>query len=192
MISFNSKISKKVLSYFLLNPQAEMYLNEMARKFEVDRGNLARKLAEWEKEGIIKKRQRGNLSLYKTQKTPKGQFESLQTNEKYPLLQEMKKIAQKSFGLEEELRKALGKIEGISRAIIFGSYAKDKLEMESDIDLLLVGSHNFLETQKEIVRLQKKIDREINVIDMTEKEFAKEKKKELIKNILSQKHIRII
>jgi predicted nucleotidyltransferase len=179
MISFNSKISKKVLSYFLLNPQAEMYLNEMARKFEVDRGNLARKLAEWEKEGIIKKRQRGNLSLYKT-------------NEKYPLLQEMKKIAQKSFGLEEELRKALGKIEGISRAIIFGSYAKDKLEMESDIDLLLVGSHNFLETQKEIVRLQKKIDREINVIDMTEKEFAKEKKKELIKNILSQKHIRII
>ena len=179
MISFSSKISQKVLIYFLLNPEAELYLNEMARKFDVDRANLSRKLTEWEKEGLLNKRQLGNLSLYKI-------------NRKYPLLREVQNIVKKSFGLEVELKKTLDKIKGIKKAIVFGSYAKDKMEMESDIDLLLVGSHDFLETQKVIVKLQKKLDREINVIDMTENEFAKAKKQELIKNILSHKHIKII
>jgi hypothetical protein len=35
------------------------------------------------------------------------------------------------------------------------------MEAESDIDVLLVGSHNSLDIQKEIVNLQKNINREI-------------------------------
>lgn len=179
MINFNSKIARKVLTYFLLNPQAEMYLNEMANKFNLDRGNLTKKLAEWEKEDILIKNKMGNLSLYKI-------------NKKYPLLTEMRKIAQKSFGLENKLKEALGKIKGLQMAVIFGSYAKDKLNAESDIDLLLVGSHNFLKTQKEIVKLQKYFDREFNIIDMTKEEFKKKKDKELLQDIFKNKHIRLI
>lgn len=179
MISFNSKIAQKVLAYFLLNPEAELYLNEMAEKFEVNRGNLSRKLTEWEKEGILIKNKKGNLSLYKI-------------NKKYPLLKEVKKIVQKTFGLEKELKQAFKKIKGIKKAIIFGSYAQNKLSSESDIDLLLVGSHNFLKVQKEIIKLQKQFDREVNVIDMTEKEFEKKKNNEFVKNILKNKNIRLI
>ena len=79
MINFRSKITQKVLSYFLLNPEEEMYMNEMVRKFAVDRGNLVRKLSEWEKEGLLTKTKRGNLSLYTI-------------NKRYSLLEEMKKI----------------------------------------------------------------------------------------------------
>lgn len=179
MINFNSKIAKKVLTYFLLNPQVEMYLNEMSNKFNVDRGNLTKKLVEWEQEGILSKNKIGNLSIY-------------QINRKYPLLAEMRKIAQKSFGLENELKEILKEIKGLKIAIIFGSYAQDTLSAESDIDLLLVGSHNFLKTQKEIVKLQRRFDREINVIDMTEKEFEKKKGGELLKNVFKNKHIRLI
>lgn len=179
MINFNSKIAQKVLTYFLLNPQAEMYLNEMANKFNVDRGNLTKKLAEWEREGILFKNKTGNLSIY-------------QINKKYPLLAEIKKIAQKSFGLENELKKILKKIKGLKIAVIFGSYAQNRLGAESDIDLLLVGSHNFLKTQEEVVKLQRQFDREINVIDMTEKEFEKKKNGELLKNVFKNKHIRLI
>jgi predicted nucleotidyltransferase len=179
MINFNSKIAQKVLAYFLLNPQAEMYLNEMANKFKVDRGNLTKKLAEWEKKGILFKDKIGNLSVYRI-------------NKKYPLLTEMKKIAQKSFGLENEIKKVLKKIKGLKIVVIFGSYVQDKLSTESDIDLLLVGSHNFLKTQEEIVKLQRQFDREINVIDMTEKEFEKKKNSELLQNVFKNKHIRLI
>jgi len=179
MINFNSKITQKVLGYFFLNPQSVMYLNEMARKFNVNRGNLSRKLTEWVNEGILTKDVKGNLSLY-------------QINKKYPLLSEMKKIAQKSFGLEKEIKQALCKIKGLKQAYIFGSYANNKLGVESDIDLLLIGSYSFMEAQRKIIELQSRFDREINSIDMTEKEFKAKKDEDLIKNIFNNKHIRII
>jgi len=180
MINFRSKIAQKVLSYFLLNPEEEMYVNEMARKFVVNRGNLVRKLAEWEREGILTKTERGNLSLYKI-------------NKKYSLLEEMKKIAQKKFGLEEQLKKVLKGVKGLKMAFIFGSYAEDKLETESDIDLLLIGSHNALNVQRGIIRLQEEFDREINVVDMTEVELKEKKQKsEFVKNIFNNKYIQII
>ncbi|MFA6106648.1 MAG: nucleotidyltransferase domain-containing protein [Patescibacteria group bacterium] len=179
MLNFKSKITKEVLGYLLLNPREELYLNEMSRKFGLDRGNLARKLAELEKEGIIVKNKKGNLSLYKI-------------NRGYPFLAELKKIFQKSYGLENLLKEKLKKIKGLNMAVIFGSYANDRLSAESDIDLLLVGSHKSLDAQAEIAELQKKFGREINIIDMTEKEFGKKKKAELLKNILINKHIRLI
>jgi len=179
MINFNSKITQKVLPYFFLNQEKEMYLNEIARKFAVDRANLSRKLSEWTAQGILQKNKMGNLSMYKI-------------NKKYPMFSEMKKMIEKSFGLERKLRQSLEKIKGLKSAYIFGSYAQDVLSAESDIDLLLVGSHDFLGVQKEIIKLQKFFDREINVIDMTEEELNKKKKSELIKNIFANKNIKLI
>lgn len=181
MINFKSKISQKVLEYFFVNAQAEMYLNEMARKFDIDRGNLVKKLVEWEKEGLMLKNKKGNLSLYKI-------------NRNYPFLPEIKRIFKKSFGLENALKEKLERLKGIKQAIIFGSYAKDKLSAESDIDLLLIGNHSALEAQKIVLPLQKQLQRELNIVDLTEKEFAQRKKKndEFIKSIFSGKIIKII
>jgi predicted nucleotidyltransferase len=180
MITFNSKITQKVLSYFLLNPDEELYMNEIVKKFGVDRGNLVRKLAEWEKEGILTKTKHGNLSLYKI-------------NKNYSLLDEMGKISQKSFGLENKLKTILSKIKGLKSAYIFGSYANSKLEPESDIDLLLIGSHKSLDTQRKLIDIEKELNREINIVDMTELEFKKKKKNnDFIKNILNNKYIQII
>ena len=181
MINFKAKITQAILGYFFINPRSEMYLNEMARKFKVDRGNLARKLAELEKEGILLKNKKGNLSLYTV-------------NRDYPFLPELKKIFIKSFGLEHELKERLKNIKGIKTAIIFGSYAKDKLSAESDIDILLIGGHSVLEAQKAVLPLQKRLRREFNIIDLTEKEFTKRKKDkdEFIDNIFKGKIIKII
>ncbi len=180
MINFRSKIAQKVLSYFLLNPEEELYVNEMVRKFGVDSGNLVRKLLEWEKEGIFIKTKRGNLSLYKI-------------NERYSLLDEMEKIAQKKFGIEKQLKINLEKVKGLKMAFVFGSYAKNTLESESDIDLLLVGSHGALKAQKEIIKLQEEFNREINIIDMTESEFEEKRQKDdFLKEIFNNKYIQII
>mgnify|MGYP003394870756 CR=1 FL=1 len=179
MINLKSKITQAVLGYFFINSRAELFLNEMARKFKVDRGNLVRKLAELEKEGILLKNKKGNLSLYTV-------------NREYPFLPEFKKIFIKSFGLENELKERLKGIKGIKTAIIFGSYAEDKLSAESDIDLLLVGSHKLLDAQREITKLQSRIDREINVIDMTEEEFRRKKNEDFLINVLNGKIIKLI
>lgn len=179
MINFKSKIAQAVLGYFFINSKSEMYLNEMVRKFKVDRGNLTRKLAELEREGVLVKNQKGNLSLYSL-------------NRRYPFLPEFKKIFLKSVGLEYILKERLKQVKGVKAAIIFGSYAENKLSAESDIDLLLVGSHSALAAQKELNDLQSRIDREINAIDMTEEEFERKKHDDFLKHVLSGKIIKLI
>lgn len=179
MINFKSKITKKVLGYFLLNTEAELYLNEIAKKFAVDRGNLVKKLAEWQKERILEKSRRGNLSLYKI-------------NPSYPFLNELRGWARKSFGLEEELRSELKKINGLKEAYIFGSYAQNTMTPDSDIDLLLVGEHVSLDATRRIIPFMKKYDREINITDYTSKEFEVEKNKnDFLRAIFKKKTIKL-
>lgn len=181
MINFRSKITKRVLSYLLLNQDAELYLNEMAVKFDVDPGNLARKLNEWEREGIVQKRKRGNLSLYRA-------------NIKHPLYKELRAITEKQFGLEDALRSTLKQVIGAKQAYVFGSYAKSAMNAESDVDVLAIGSHKAVDIQRLIVQLQKRFDREINVVDMTEKEFIKRKKSRdpFIKSVFESKVIKLL
>jgi len=181
MIIFRSKITRQVLPYLLLNPQSELYLNEIVVKFGVDRGNLVKKLAEWEHDGIVRKRKRGNLSLY-------------HINKQHPLYRELRAITEKQFGLEDALRSALKQISGIKQANIFGSYAKGTMGPESDVDVLVVGSHKAADVQRRLTAIQKKFDREINVVDMTERELEKRKKARdpLVVRIFSSRNIRLL
>ena len=100
----------------------------------------------------------------------------------------------KTLGFEKNLQESLNNVQGISQVIVFGSYAQDQLNIHSDIDLLVIGEHSVLKTQKIFSALQKKTGREINPIHMDPKEFNERKKKNdpLIKNILQSKHIRLI
>ena len=115
-------------------------------------------------------------------------------NKKLALYKEYKTIVLKTIGLEQKLKDALTDIKGIKKAYIFGSYAEDKMDASSDIDIIVIGDQDTILIQKRISQLQKFMDREINVINITEKEFTlKEKKKDpFILNILKKKKIEII
>jgi len=181
MFEFRSKITIKVLRYFLLNQKRRHYVNELAGLLEVDQGNFFRKLKELEHEGILVSEMVGNQRYY-------------ELNKKYPLLRELKHFFRAKYGIEEMLKQKLSKLKGLREAYIFGSYAKDSLQQESDIDLLLVGEHSSLEAKRLILPLMKEIQREINIVDFSSAEFKKKKKAgdEFLKNIFSQKKIKII
>jgi predicted nucleotidyltransferase len=181
MISLKSEAAKKLLNYFFLNPEENLYVNEMSRNLGVDKRNLVKKVKELESEGIIRCQKRGNLKLYSI-------------NKDYPLYQEYKKIIMKTTGLEEQLRQILKGVDGVREAYIFGSYARNAMEPHSDIDLLVVGSHRIMALQKMVYKLQKESGREINTVNLGEKEFKKKIKDndQFISGILKQKHIRII
>lgn len=180
MISLRAKNTKAILGYMFLHEDAELYVNEMARKFSLDDGNLSRKLKELEREGILKCRERGHECYYSL-------------NRNYPLLKEYKGIVLKTVGLEQKLRGALRRIFGIKEAFIFGSYAGGTMDASSDIDLLVVGEHDTLALQKEITALQKEVDREINVISMDADDYkAKLKKDSFLKSLVKKKKNRIV
>jgi predicted nucleotidyltransferase len=181
MIKFNSKITVKILDYFFLNPQKKRYINELADIIEVDVGNLFRKLKELESEGIFSSESQGNQKYYFL-------------NKNYPLLKELKKIFEAKYGLTNILKEKLLQLKNLREAYIFGSYAKDSLQQESDIDVLLIGNHSSIEAQKLIIPIQKTIGREVNVIDITKQDFDERKKRkdEFINNIFSDKVIKLI
>jgi len=180
MLEYRSQITKKVLGYFFLNPERKHYINELSAILEVDPGNLFRKLKELEQEGVLQSETRGNQKYFSL-------------NKKYPLLHELKKIYNSKYGVENILKEKIRKLKGLQSAWIFGSYAKDTFQQESDIDLLLVGNHPTLEAKRLILSLKKELGREINIVDMAEKEFQSRQKKkdDFLKNIFSQKTIKI-
>lgn len=180
MISFKSKITVKLLDYFFINPEAERYVNELAVLLKLDPKNLYRKLEELEKEGIFRSKFRG-----------KERYFSLAAD--FPLLEHYRQIFLKTFGLERRLKEIVAGVPGIKKAYIFGSYAGDKMDASSDIDLLAIGEHSVLELQKQIVQLQRELGREINVVNMSEKELKTRKKKDqFIKNIFNAKIIELL
>ncbi len=180
MISLKSKITRKLLNYFFLNPKESLYVNELSRNLALDKRNLVKKIKELETEGILKSQARGNLKLYSI-------------NRAYPLYNEYRKIVIKTIGFEKSLGDALKDVKAIKEAYIYGSYAKNKMDTHSDIDLLIVGSHNIILLQKKLNKLQKEINREINTVNMNEKEFKRKIKNKdpFIIGILKNKHIRI-
>jgi predicted nucleotidyltransferase len=181
MISLKSELTKALLNYFFINPHEELYINELSRKLDLDKRNLVKKLKELEKDGILKSQTRGNLKLYSI-------------NESYPLYEEFKKIILKTIGVEDKLRRILKEVDGIRDAYIYGSYAKNKMDIHSDIDLLIIGDHEVMLLQRKLNNLQKEIDREINSVNMDEREYKKRIRTEdpFILEVLKEKHIKII
>lgn len=181
MISLKSEVTQKLLNYFFINPEESLYVNELARKLKVDKRNLSKKIAELEKEGLLKSSSKGNLKLYSI-------------NQNYSLYDEYKNIILKTIGLENQLKKILKKTSGVKNAYLYGSYAQDKMESHSDIDLLVIGEHNSLKLQKNINKLQKDIDREINVVNIDLKEFKRrlKTKNPFILRVMNNKYIKLL
>lgn len=159
MISFKSRITQKILQYFFTNRVAKRHVRDLARLLSEDASNVSKKLKELEKEKILLSEESGTKQYV--------------LNEGYALLPEVEKLFASAYGLPQVLSGVLKRVPGLSRAYIFGSYAKGKFSRESDIDIILIGSHSSLSAKKEILPLQRALGREFNIIDMTEREFGR-------------------
>jgi len=181
MISLRSKITIKLLDYYFLNPEAQVYINELARVLELDPKNTETKLKELEKEGLLKSEFRGKQRYFFLAKDN-------------PVLEHYRQIFLKTHGIEKRLKDALNAIKGIKEAYLFGSYASNKMDSSSDIDILAIGTHSVLELQRVIVKLQKDTGREFNVTNLSPKEFAAKKKDKnhFVNNVFKSKTIRLI
>jgi len=181
MISLKSQVTRKLLNYFFINPEKVLYVNEISKMLKLDKRNLVKKMRELEKIGLLKSETRGNLKLYSIDSS-------------YPLYDEYKNIIMKTLGFEVWLKKILKETKGIKEVYIYGSYAKNKMDTHSDIDLLIVGTHNIVFLQRKLGKLQKEIGREINAINMDEREFKRRiaQKDPFVTGVLKQKNIKII
>ncbi|MBU4367865.1 nucleotidyltransferase domain-containing protein [Patescibacteria group bacterium] len=181
MISLKSKIIQKILNLFLLNEKGRFYVNELAKIIDEDPSNVYKKLLELKKEGIISDDFQGKERYFFI-------------NKKYRFLKEYKNIVLKDIGFEKILKQKLEPIKGIKSVYIFGSYARNKMTSESDIDILVVGNFKTIELQKVLLDIQRSSGKEINSIELSEKDFEKRVKEKdpLLKDIFTGKNVKII
>lgn len=180
MTNFKSDLTIKVLGYYFMNSKARHYIRELAKILQLDPGNLSRKMSEFKKEG-----------LFLAEKEGKNCYFSL--NKSFPLLREYRNIYEAKFGLEQSLGNKLKKIIGLKEAYLFGSYVKGNFEEGSDIDLLVVGAQDHIQVSRCVSIFEKRLHREINIVDFSKTEFTKKmnKKDPFLKNIFSEKTIKI-
>lgn len=174
-----SKIRQRIILLFIYNPQKLYYINEISRLIKTSSGNAQRELEKLFKSGFLLKEKKANLVYFKLNRTN-------------PLLAEIKGIIDKTIGLEYILKEELNGIKNINFAFLFGSYVKNDLKPDSDIDLYVIGEISEKELYKKIKKAEEKINKEINYHLSIKEEFRKNIKKSFFHKEIISKHILII
>jgi len=182
MINFlqltKSRLRQKIFSYYFTNPISHLYVRQLASIIKEDPGNLSKELFRLEKEGIFIAEVKGNQKYFFL-------------NKQYPLYNELKSILFKTVGVEGRLKDIVGKIKGIQLSFIYGSYATNKENASSDVDLLIVGKPCENELLKGIESAEQALGREINYNVYPAAEFKEKRKRadNFITNVLKRPKI---
>ena len=150
MLNFTKNSKGEILNLFFKNPEKEYYLREIAKNFGKEPGYFQKAINDLVLEGILKDERKANLRYFRL-------------NKKYPLYEEIKRIISKTLGMEFKLKEIINNLEAIDYAFIFGSIAKDKENVESDIDLMIVGGEVDQDSLiKKVNQAEEELKREIN------------------------------
>ncbi|MCK4244672.1 MAG: nucleotidyltransferase domain-containing protein [Candidatus Omnitrophica bacterium] len=160
---FSSKIRVALLEILLGNSDRRYYLREITRLTKHDIKNISRELNNLESIGLVESNKRGNLKYYSVRKD-------------FAIYPELKAIISKTKGTIGSLKETLSKIKGIDVAFIYGSFAKNKENVDSDIDLIILGKPDITVLNEFISVLEKKLNREINYSVFSKEEFYEKRK----------------
>lgn len=123
---FSSRVRVEILSTFLMNPERELYVREVARITGEDYKNVSMELRNLEQIGLLSSRNEGNLKFFGL-------------NKGFVIYEELKSIFMKTKGAVGVLKEAVSRGRDIDYAFIYGSFAMGTERAESDIDVMVIG-----------------------------------------------------
>jgi len=147
---FSSRVRVEILSTFLMNPERELYVREVARLTGEDYKNVNMELRNLEEIGLLSSRNEGNLKYFSL-------------NKEFVIYEELKSIFMKTKGAVGILREAVSTKGDIDYAFIYGSFATGEERAKSDIDVMVIGGISLEEVLALIRGPEEKLSREINV-----------------------------
>jgi nucleotidyltransferase-like protein len=137
----------RALRYLFEHAGEEFSSRELAAAAHTDRGNTHRWLKRWEEAGLVVK---GAVSA--TNFVAAGD----------PALAPLVALFRQSSDLVAELHDTLAAIEGVTTAVIFGSFARNEEKADSDIDVLILGDVSELKANALLRPLSRKYGRAFN------------------------------
>jgi len=178
---FSSKTRIELLKLFLLNPEESFYQRQIEQKTTFPIRAIQREVRNLCSIGLLTERISGNRNYYSL-------------NKNHPLRNELKNIILKSSGLVDILSKRLVSNRDIKLAFIYGSYAKDRENLLSDIDLFVIGDMSNRKLSSLLSKEKQNLNREINFNLYTQEEFLKRIKQNnhFMVSVLKEKKIFIV
>ena len=175
-----TKTQQKVLGLLFGNPDKSFYTNEIMRWVSMGRGTVGRELDRLVGAGL--------LTVFKT-----GNQNHYQANSDNPVFNELVGIVRKTFGVADEIRRALEPFDDhIDFAFIYGSIAKGSVTQASDIDLMLIGSAlSYGDVVEALLPLEDLLQRPINPTIYEKDEFFRKwkTKNSFVKRVMEQDKI---
>jgi len=175
------KTKSEILGIFFTNPEKSYYIGELGRILNKKPGVFQHTLNRLVKDNILYSEYQGNQRYFKL-------------NKNYIFFDELKNIIYKTTGIFGILKKEFLKIKNINFVFIYGSFAKGKQNLYSDVDLFIVGKADENKIISMIDKIEKKFNREINykILNLDELKKHIDKKDPFILNILNEKKFFII
>jgi len=133
---------KKILEVFMIDPVREIHLREISRLSKVSLNNVNDTMRQFVKDGLFKRREISNMSLFK----PNLDSEDLLKLFEYLELKRKKEFYGKNKNIARLLEKYTANVISVSKrqiqlVVLFGSVARSEWVKGSDIDILAVSSN---------------------------------------------------
>jgi predicted nucleotidyltransferase len=167
-----SRTQAELLERLILHPEASYTVAQLAKDLAVTDMTVRRELERMLDAGIIEREAIGRQGIYRAATAS-------------PLFSALHELVEKSLGVEANLKELLSQTPGIEGAAIFGSWARGRIDAESDIDLLVIGDIDYGSLLEKLTPLQRKADREINVVWMSPEEFHGRDRTVFIREVLA-------
>jgi len=160
---FSSRVRAKVISQFFFNPGESFSASDLTRRIGAGYNAVWKELRKLEKMGILSSFSQGNAKLY-----------TIDPN--CPITKELTSLVIKTEGLPELLANSISQFGQVTHAFIFGSFASNQADLQSDIDLAVIGDVVLEEFSKYVAEKEKIIGRPINYVLFSQAEWDQKKK----------------
>lgn len=155
-----SRTRHRILALLFDRPERRLHLRAIARALGASAGTTARELERLVDAGLLAR-------------APEGRQVYFQASIDSPLFDAVQTIVRRTFGAQDVLRRHLGRLPGLERAFIYGSYARGEDNATSDIDLMIVGSPDVDELTDRASAAEVELGRPLNYTLLTEQEVER-------------------
>lgn len=149
-----------ILELFFNHPERSYFFRQIAGLIDKKPGVFQRDINKLVENGILLSEYQANSRFFKL-------------NKSYHLYNEFKSIFLKTVGAVGKLKERLTSVKNIKLAFIFGSFAGNKDDQYSDVDLMIIGSPDEDELITTVSKIETELGREVNYSIFSTDDFKK-------------------
>ena len=178
---FGSKARASLLTLFCLNPGKQFYVREIERKTNLSYISVSNELKNLQEFGLLKSKFNGKQKNF-------------WIDEHFVLYEDLQKIILKTEGVTKTIMDKFSSLKNVDFLFIYGSFASVKANIQSDLDLFIVGNAGYDDLIDIIIKNENKIGRQINFTIYKQEDLVSRIKNQdsFIMNIVKEPKIMLI